>query len=295
MDGDSDRTTAQLEENRDKLVYLARVATWQSLARKMAYEVKNSLTPIRLIMDEVATLERQARSFGGFAAGPTEHRQPLELNTLLEERVAFLQPGQPATTYDLALSAGPVRGRTYVEKDPVAIAIEDNGPGLSQLAKDSRSPPTITFKKGGLGLGLSIADAVETIHAGAFGFRKKPSSRDRVLVAIKNALEADRLKAEDKERRQRLVAEARRMIGGSSALKRVLDQATLAERTDSRVLFLGENRTGKSLLAGEQRGERGLVYQCELRGDSGGEFGERGFWAREGGVYGGGDAEEGDV
>ncbi len=261
----------------------------------MAYEVKNSLTPIRLIMDEVATLERQARSFGGFAAGPTEHRQPLELNTLLEERVAFLQPGQPATTYDLALSAGPVRGRTYVEKDPVAIAIEDNGPGLSQLAKDSRSPPTITFKKGGLGLGLSIADAVETIHAGAFGFRKKPSSRDRVLVAIKNALEADRLEAEDKERRQRLVAEARRMIGGSSALKRVLDQATLAERTDSRVLFLGENRTGKSLLAGEQRGERGLVYQSELRGDSGGEFGERGFWAREGGVYGGGDAEEGDV
>ena len=77
MDGDSDRTTAQLEENRDKLVYLARVATWQSLARKMAYEVKNSLTPIRLIMDEVATLERQARSFGGCAAGPTEHRQPL--------------------------------------------------------------------------------------------------------------------------------------------------------------------------------------------------------------------------
>ena len=85
------------------------------------------------------------------------------------------------------------------------------------------------------------------------------------------------------------------MIGGSSALKRVLDQATLAERMDSRVLFLGENRTGKSLLAGEQRGERGLVYQSELRGDSGGEFGERGFWAREGGVYGGGDAEEGDV
>ena len=123
------RTAAQLEENRDRLVHLARVASWQSLARKMAHEVKNSLTPIRLIMDEladrhdpaflqqaaqivsdeVATLERRVRAFGDFAAEPNEHRQPLDLNTLLEERVAFLQLGHPETIYDLALSKGPVR------------------------------------------------------------------------------------------------------------------------------------------------------------------------------------------
>ena len=210
------RTAAQLEENRDRLVHLARVASWQSLARKMAHEVKNSLTPIRLIMDEladrhdpaflqqaaqivsdeVATLERRVRAFGDFAAEPNEHRQPLDLNTLLEERVAFLQLGHPETIYDLALSKGPVRanadpdllkgvltnllenaaqaagqggrvrGRTYVEKDRVAIAIEDSGPGLSKLAKESLFAPTISFKKGGMGLGLSIAHRGAVLSGG---------------------------------------------------------------------------------------------------------------------------------
>jgi len=31
------------------------VASWQALARKMAHEVKNSLTPIRLTVEEIAS------------------------------------------------------------------------------------------------------------------------------------------------------------------------------------------------------------------------------------------------
>src|SRR5439155_7607258 len=41
-------TAAQLEQNRDRLIYLTQMASWETLARKMAHEVKNSLTPIRL-------------------------------------------------------------------------------------------------------------------------------------------------------------------------------------------------------------------------------------------------------
>ncbi len=44
----------QLRQSQDRLVYMARLESWQALARKMAHEVKNSLTPIRLTMEEIA-------------------------------------------------------------------------------------------------------------------------------------------------------------------------------------------------------------------------------------------------
>ena len=74
--------------------YVTRLAVEQALARKMAHEVKNSLTPIRLTMgsraagagptfwtsgaivvDEVQTLERRVRAFpncGGASVSPAE-------------------------------------------------------------------------------------------------------------------------------------------------------------------------------------------------------------------------------
>jgi HAMP domain-containing protein len=39
-------TAAQLQQSRDRLVYLTQLASWQVLARKTAHEIKNSLTPI---------------------------------------------------------------------------------------------------------------------------------------------------------------------------------------------------------------------------------------------------------
>ena len=39
----------------------------------------------------------------------------------------------------------------------MAIEIHDSGPGLSEQAKRSLFQPTISFKKRGMGLGLSIA------------------------------------------------------------------------------------------------------------------------------------------
>ena len=84
---------SQLQESTDRLVYLTQLASWQTLARKMAHEVKNSLTPIRLtveemlarhgdpdpafleqaaqiVTEEVESLERRVRAFSQFAAEP---------------------------------------------------------------------------------------------------------------------------------------------------------------------------------------------------------------------------------
>ncbi|MGO9096415.1 MAG: sigma-54-dependent transcriptional regulator [Bryobacteraceae bacterium] len=94
----------------------------------------------------------------------------------------------------------------------------------------------------------TIADAVEATRAGAFDFLEKPLTRDRVLLALKNALEQTALRQEN-ERLRELVGEAPRMIGESPAFLRVLEQARLVARSDARVLLAGESGTGKELLA----------------------------------------------
>ena len=60
----------ELQQSRDRLVYLTQMASWQTLARKMAHEVKNSLTPIRLTVEEMLARSPRptARSWSRLAA-----------------------------------------------------------------------------------------------------------------------------------------------------------------------------------------------------------------------------------
>lgn len=99
----------------------------------------------------------------------------------------------------------------------------------------------------------TIADAVEATHAGAFDFLEKPLGRERVLLALKRALENTKLSQEN--RRLKEMAGGAKMIGGSAAFARVLEQATLAARSDARVLVTGESGTGKELLAAHVHAE----------------------------------------
>jgi two-component system, NtrC family, nitrogen regulation sensor histidine kinase NtrY len=115
-------TAAQLEQNRDRLVYLTQIASWQTLARKMAHELKNSMTPIRLtveeilarqpeserpfiaqasqiVVNEIESLERRVRAFSEFSAEPEVKLSAFDINTILEERISFLKPGHPEIEY----------------------------------------------------------------------------------------------------------------------------------------------------------------------------------------------------
>ena len=94
----------------------------------------------------------------------------------------------------------------------------------------------------------TIADAVEATHAGAFDFLEKPLTRERVLLALKNALEQSALRQEN-ERLRELVGEGPKMIGASPAFLAMLERATRVARSDARVLLAGESGTGKELLA----------------------------------------------
>ncbi len=94
----------------------------------------------------------------------------------------------------------------------------------------------------------TITDAVEATRAGAFDFLEKPLSRDRVLLAIKNALAQASLREENERLREMVVFESR-MIGVSKPFLRAVEEASLAARSDARVLLIGESGTGKELLA----------------------------------------------
>ena len=100
----------------------------------------------------------------------------------------------------------------------------------------------------------TIADAVEATRAGAFDFLEKPLGRDRVMVAVKNALEQGTLKQENK-RLKEAVGPGSRMIGSSPAFQRSVEQASMAARSDARVLLIGESGTGKELLAAHIHGQ----------------------------------------
>jgi len=94
----------------------------------------------------------------------------------------------------------------------------------------------------------TIAEAIEATRAGAFDFLEKPLGRDKVLLSLKNALEQASLRREN-ERLRELVASSTKMIGASPAFVRVVEQATMAARSDARILIMGESGTGNELLA----------------------------------------------
>jgi two-component system, NtrC family, nitrogen regulation sensor histidine kinase NtrY len=200
----------ELKQSQERLVYVTRLESWQALARKMAHEVKNSLTPIRLTMEEIAvrqsgsggefyeqaaqivvdevlSLERRVRAFSEFSAEPPVSPKPIDINSLLEERIAFLRTAHPEVVYSTRLApdhprvfadedlvkgvltnllenaaqavspGGTVLGVTIGAGDKITIEVHDSGPGVSLQARRSLFQPSISFKRGGMGLGLSIA------------------------------------------------------------------------------------------------------------------------------------------
>lgn len=145
-------------------------------------------------------------------------------------------------------TAGEMRGHPEAGQADVFLLDvrlpDGSGVDLLKAVKASENPAPVVMISGQ----ATIADAVEATRAGAFDFLEKPLGRDRVLLALKNALEQSTLRAEN-ERLRELVGGRSRMIGESPAFTRVVEQATMAARSDARVLLTGESGTGKELLA----------------------------------------------
>jgi two-component system, NtrC family, nitrogen regulation response regulator NtrX len=94
----------------------------------------------------------------------------------------------------------------------------------------------------------TIQTAVEATQRGAYDFLEKPLDTDRVLVTLRNAMSHVSLESEN--RRLRADLEDRyAMVGESRAIHDVRETIAKVAPTPARVLIMGENGSGKELVA----------------------------------------------
>ncbi len=127
--------TARLAEARLRVAEAEREAAWREVARRLAHEIKNPLTPMRLslhrlqrraglvpedqrpavaesleaLLHEVEHLTRLAEQFSQYARLPDPRREPVDLARLARDAVSLHEPEHLALRSD-ALAAAPAIG-----------------------------------------------------------------------------------------------------------------------------------------------------------------------------------------
>ncbi|MCC7284218.1 MAG: sigma-54-dependent Fis family transcriptional regulator [Acetobacteraceae bacterium] len=94
----------------------------------------------------------------------------------------------------------------------------------------------------------TIETAVQAIQNGAYEFVEKPFKADRLLLVVRNAIEAAQLKREISELRLRTGAEER-LVGSSHAMHALRAAIEKVAPTGSRVLVTGPAGSGKEVAA----------------------------------------------
>ena len=94
----------------------------------------------------------------------------------------------------------------------------------------------------------NISTAVEAMKAGAYDFILKPPDLNRLLTAVRNALETKNLFTENIKLKKR-IAKKYNIIGRSEAIDEIHKIIEKVAPTEARVLITGKNGTGKELVA----------------------------------------------
>ncbi len=114
---------------------------------------------------------------------------------------------------------------------------------LRTIREIENSPEVIMISGHG-----TIETAVRATKLGAYDFLEKPLSIDKTLILIKNAIDAKRLRQENRDLKRQLIP--RSVIEGESIpMKALRQQIQLMAPTNGRVLIYGESGVGKELVA----------------------------------------------
>jgi nitrogen fixation/metabolism regulation signal transduction histidine kinase len=141
------RMFGEIESNRARIEYLQRMAAWQEMARRLAHEIKNPLTPIQLaiqdvhrrypgsdpefkrlldtaleiVEDEVGSLHRLVSEFSAFARLPQANLKPADLAEFLRDQSQYLAL--------LAEPTSELPDAETVEADRLGVRVEFELPG----------------------------------------------------------------------------------------------------------------------------------------------------------------------
>ena len=118
--------------------------------------------------------------------------------------------------------------------------------GLETLekVKELDDPPEVIIISGH----GTIETAVRATKLGAFDFIEKPLSLEKLLIVIKNAVNARQLRGENREFKKQMASRGL-IVGQSIPMKALRQQIALMAPTNGRVLIYGESGTGKELAA----------------------------------------------
>src|SRR5262245_52686347 len=115
---------------------------------------------------------------------------------------------------------------------------------LTRMRQRGDTTPTLVVSGEG-----SVEHAVRAIKLGALDFLEKPIHRERLVITVQNALRYAQLQ----EVHGRLQADlgATALIGRGPAMQRLQALISRVAPSDGRVLIMGENGTGKELVAAQ--------------------------------------------
>jgi nitrogen fixation/metabolism regulation signal transduction histidine kinase len=173
------RMISSLKEKQDQIIALEKMAVWREIARILAHEIKNPLTPIQLtvqqlkdkysgddveyqrllaecteiVSDEIESLRSLVREFSEFARMPKLNLAPADLNELVEEVTRLypeshlrleLDPNLPEFDFD------------YEKMRRVLINLIDNA--IDSIKQKGEGDIRIETRRQGEWVSLSVSD-----------------------------------------------------------------------------------------------------------------------------------------
>ncbi|MEJ0009020.1 MAG: sigma-54 dependent transcriptional regulator [Steroidobacteraceae bacterium] len=189
---------------------------------------------ILIVDDDSEVLLAAELVLKGYFQNVVTSSDPKEINTLLSQR-AF-----DVILLDMNFTVGATSGREGIDWLKTAQAI---------------APDTKVILMTAYG---AIETAVNAMREGAADFVVKPWDNAKLVATVamvSRLARADREVASLRRRQRSLnehpVAEADQIVGDSDGLRQVLSSIAKVARTEANVLILGENGTGKELVARE--------------------------------------------
>ena len=156
--------------------------------------------------------------------------------------------------YNTYLAENGVKALEIIEKENIDIIITDlrmpemtGEELLKHVTKEHKNIPVIILTGHG-----TIENAVQTMRDGAYDFMTKPLNLEHLFLIVKRALKNRELVLSNKallEEVEKIRNNKLKVVGKSSAIKKVLETVQQIASTRASVLITGESGVGKEVVA----------------------------------------------
>lgn len=233
------KNEAHIQQMRERLAHNEKIAALGRMAAQVAHEVKNPLAGLRLyslhlkakltgkltdaemalvdrIIDGINQLSDTAERVLDFARPITLARRPVDLNRIIRDSLALLEPqlkekkiivnlnlieplpiamldeaSMRSTLINLMLNSiqamskgGEMTISTLISETGIEVSITDTGCGMTEEQVKNVFEPFYTTKSQGLGLGMSFASKVIEMHSGKVRIESRVNEGTAINVAL---------------------------------------------------------------------------------------------------------------